>query len=281
MSFLKKCLSWGLDLLIPPHCAICETPLLEDEPSEIFCNECRQDILPQNGQFCCNCGSYFLVPTSLSLFAGSPPKEQCSACSSNNNVFSHLLTLGEYDGKLRDIVLQMKQQRDGFLGRVCTTFLFKQQGERFQRIGADLILPVPMHYTRRFLRGVNSPEFIAQTLSELLHIPYHTRVLQRQYATAPQFELNPDQRRLNVQNVFRLQPRIFAGCLLKKTTTFLAGKKILLVDDILTTGSTCNEIAQLLLHNGVSSVAVAVLARTRGVGLHEKDKVLREDKWKR
>lgn len=276
MSFLKQCLAWGLDLLLPPHCAICETPFSEEEPTEIFCNECRQDILPQNGQFCFKCGSYFQVPAPLSLFAGSPPKDHCSACSANTNAFSQLITLGEYDGMLRDIVLQMKQQQEGFLGRVCAAFLFKQQGERFQRIGADLILPVPMYYARRFLRGVNSPEFIAQTLSELLHIPYHTRILQRQSATAPQFELKPHQRQRNVKNVFRLQPHIFSGLFLKKTNSFLAGKKILLVDDILTTGSTCNEIARLLLQNGVSSVAVAVLARTRGVGPHNNSRVLRE-----
>jgi ComF family protein len=119
--------------------------------------------------------------------------------------------------------------------------------------GADLVVPVPMHWARRFQRGVNSPELMARELARFLGVEVGLRALARRRRTAPQADLSPRQRFRNVRDAFRV-----------RASYDIQGRSVLLVDDILTTGATSSEAARMLKEAGAARVVVAVLARAAG-----------------
>jgi len=135
------------------------------------------------------------------------------------------------------------------LGRL----LADQIQQRPDRAEFDVVLPVPMHWLRRLARGVNGPHLLAEVLAARLHLPLESRLLRCQRATRKQGTLMPTERRRNVRRAYRATPG-------RK----LAGARVLLVDDVMTTGATANEIARVLRRAGAASVSLAVLAR--GVG---------------
>jgi ComF family protein len=117
----------------------------------------------------------------------------------------------------------------------------------------DVVVPVPMHWTRRLWRGVNNPEVVSQRLAIALRLPYAPHLLVRSRSTEPQAFLSPDQRRKNVHDAFRAVKH-----------RDLQGARVLLVDDILTTGATASEAARVLKRAGAVFVGVVVIARAEG-----------------
>jgi predicted amidophosphoribosyltransferase len=107
-----------------------------------------------------------------------------------------------------------------------------------------------MHWLRRVVRGANSAETLGAVLARRLAAPSGVGCLARRRFTRPQSGLSPHARFLNVRGAFRLRPGID-----------LAEARVLLVDDVLTTGATCGEIAKLLRQAGAAATAVAVVAR--------------------
>jgi ComF family protein len=128
-----------------------------------------------------------------------------------------------------------------------------QLGARLAELRADVIVPVPMFWTRRLLRGVNSPEILAESLAGRLDLPVLRRVLVRTRNTLPQFSLPPSERFPNVRGAFRV-----------RRGYDLSGARVLLVDDVLTTGATSSEAARALRSAGAEAVLVAVAARAPG-----------------
>jgi ComF family protein len=120
-------------------------------------------------------------------------------------------------------------------------------------LGGELIVPVPMFWARRLARGTNSPEIVADCLGRSLGVPVGRRVLCRCRNTMPQAGLLPRERFRNVRGAFRVR----AGY-------HLDGRRVLLVDDILTTGATCSEAAKVLKQAGATLVAAVVVARAQG-----------------
>jgi predicted amidophosphoribosyltransferase len=117
----------------------------------------------------------------------------------------------------------------------------------------DLVAAVPMHWRRRLLRGTNSPEVLARHLARHLRIPLAVRMLVRGRNTLPQADLTPGERFQNVLGAFRLG----AGYDLR-------GARVVLVDDILTTGATCSEAAKVFKRAGAAMVVAVVAARAEG-----------------
>ena len=120
--------------------------------------------------------------------------------------------------------------------------------ERDMAVVPDCLVPTPMHGARRRRRGFNQAREIARVLSRRLSLPVDDRLLRRHKPTAYQYELRPEQRKKNVGGAFSLI----------KTMSY---KKIAVVDDILTTGATADELARLLKRHGAQHVQVWCLAR--------------------
>ena len=158
--------------------------------------------------------------------------------------------LGAYQEELRQAVLRLKRASGSTLASALARLFWKSRRDALRRFRTDLVVPVPMYWTRRLARGINSPDVLANELAARLRVPAEGQMLYRCRKTLPQANLPPKQRFHNVRGAFRLR----AGY-------DLHGARVLLVDDILTTGATSSEAAKMLKEAGASVVGVAVLAR--------------------
>jgi ComF family protein len=158
---------------------------------------------------------------------------------------------GEYEGRLREIVHAFKY--DGRRSLAAPLAAMMRDSGRDLLEAADAVVPVPLHPWRRLRRGFNQ----ADALAAHLRLPVW-RALWRTRATAPQADLDPAQRRRNVRRAFRVSP--FAR------TLPLRGARVLLVDDVRTTGATLEACARTLKAAGVREVAALTAARASGRG---------------
>jgi ComF family protein len=158
--------------------------------------------------------------------------------------------LGRYEQTLRDAVLRCKHPGEEPLMVALSRLLFTERGLELAALRPTCVIPIPMHWSRRLLRGVNSPEVVARVLAKKLSVPLRPRLLRRTRPTEKQANLTAWQRKRNVRRAFR-----------SRIAKMPAGARVLLVDDIMTTGATANEAARTLRRAGAEFIAVAVLAR--------------------
>jgi predicted amidophosphoribosyltransferase len=144
----------------------------------------------------------------------------------------------------------MKQQRGELVSVAIGRMIWERHQERLREVRRDVVVPVPMHWRRRWMHGTNSAAVLAEVLADGLHAHLATGLLRRLRHTPPQFSLPPSQRRANVRKAFAIRPGYH-----------LQQANVLLVDDILTTGATCCE-ALPLKRAGAARVMVAVAGRT-------------------
>lgn len=265
-----------LDLLCPASCVFCKTQIESEEKlsldSPLLCEKCKTAFVTPEGHFCRRCGGKRHFEESLDMIEAAnialdiarldessemdAPKIAfaCAQCRRTKFSFSHCITLGEYEKELKEAVLRSKNEKSGANIISATRLLFETREDLLKNQRFDLIVPVPMYYLRKFRRGVNAAEYMAEELSRLLKIPYSNCLVRRVRPTHKQTSIPPLERAKNVNGVFALS-RFAANP---------KGMRILLVDDILTTGATSNEISRLLLSAGAASVALAVIARAEG-----------------
>jgi ComF family protein len=148
----------------------------------------------------------------------------------------------------------MKRPADRPLAVALGEHLATHVAETFSSGTIDVVMPVPMHWSRRVWRGTNSAEVLATAIANRLGVPLTSQILVRRRRTIPQARLSPGRRRANVRGAFFVHPH-----------RDLAGAHVLVVDDILTTGATLNEAAKTLRKAGSADVSVAVLARAEGL----------------
>jgi len=147
----------------------------------------------------------------------------------------------------------MKVPAGRMLAEAMARLLFERRQVELRRLKPDFVLAVPLHWQRRLERGTNSAETLARSLSRHLGIPLAPRLVARWRNTLSQKELPPKARFHNVRGAFAI-----------RANYDLEGARALVVDDTLTTGATCSEIAWALKQSGAAMVAVAVLARAQG-----------------
>lgn len=162
--------------------------------------------------------------------------------------FERLITCFLYKDDIRKKVLEFKFSNKPFLGKIFAKSMVDILVEK--KITADLIIPVPMHYTKYYERGYNQSEILAKYISKELGIKYNTRVLKKIKKTRVQSTLNAIDRRNNVMNTYAV-----------KRKNKIYGKTILLIDDIYTTGATVNECSKVLKENDVGKIIVVTIAR--------------------
>jgi predicted amidophosphoribosyltransferase len=176
-------------------------------------------------------------------------RKSCHACDRTKFAFSEAIALGQYEGLLREWLLRMKDGHGDSLALAIADLAWQRQTDRLAALRPDVV--VPMHWRRRLARGTNSPAIMAERLAGHLSVPLANDLLRRTRHTAPQFSLPPSERSANVRNAFAVRPGYH-----------LQAARVLLVDDILTTGSTCSQAARALKRGGAAFVGVVVAART-------------------
>lgn len=211
-----------------------------------LCHECSRNLKPQTDPFCPCCG----VPVPGVIRETAPG--YCRDCRSQRFDFDRARAWGLYEGRLRELIRKFKFGEMTRLERPLAELLRECYQERFAEQRIDEILPVPLHRRRRRRRGFDQTELLVRRLSKETDFPW-SKSLRRIRSTAPQFGLSYRQRLRNVRGAFSLvSPKRFEG------------KTLLLVDDILTTGSTVNEISRLLKRRGrARAVFVLTVARVQ------------------
>jgi ComF family protein len=235
----------GVDLLYPPQCACCREELDAAEPEVDLCAECQKRLIPKVWIPCPRCGGPIEGPVS--------PKEGCASCRETAFHFDAVAAVGDYHTELRHVIARMKIEYGASLALAMGKLLAAERREMLKNLQPDLVLPIPMHWMHRIRRRVNNPELIARSVATALEISSRRGWLVRCKKTLTQSDLPPRQRFLNVRGAFRV-----------RHARKIQGRRIILVDDVLTTGATCSEAAKVLKQAGAAMVAVAVIARARG-----------------
>lgn len=241
-SRARRWLGLGLDLVYPPTCALCRCAI-ETSAEGLLCETCRAELVAGPAA-CPRCGSSGLAPG---------PAGGCVRCKDERFHFDGVVRLGPYAGPLRSAVLRIKKPSQRALAIALGDLLAVSHRPRMATLEPDAVVPIPMHWSRRMWRGTNSPETIGERLSRHLGIPSAPHLLARCRRTAPQASLSPTKRLANVRGAFRARRH-----------PDLPGARLLLVDDIMTTGATVNEAAKMLRQAGAAFIAIVVLARAEG-----------------
>lgn len=249
LLFVRSVLRAAWEFCYPAHCALCQKPIppFTDENADQsgFCQPCRAELWPHSERSCQQCGA----PVGPHL----EHQPNCQYCWRDRFAFETVIRLGVYSSTLQSACLRIKKPDGGFLARSCTRLLWQFASERLQACQADVIIPIPRDWRRRISRPHNPAETIAQELSRCLNVPVGRHILRKIRKTAIQSSLVPSERRRNLVKAFDVKP-----------DTRWQGRTVLLVDDILTTGTTAHEASRILKQAGVSRVIVAVLARGLG-----------------
>ena len=228
-----------LDVIYPPKCLVCGA-----EEAEPLCAACRGEVLPLHPPFCDRCG----VPVAAGRLV-------CPPCETGPEpYFAWSQAVGQYTGVLRTAIHRLKYESKGALARPLGELLSGAFDTSTPLISKcqqfDCVVPVPLHPSKLRSRGFNQAERIARVAAEQRAIPLDTAGLLRIRKTRTQTAFHATERRRNVEGIFDTQSPLYFD-----------GKSVLLIDDVMTTGSTVNECARVLRNAGAKRVAVLALAR--------------------
>jgi ComF family protein len=231
----------AIDILLPPRCLACETPV---ERQGLLCADCFPRHRFITAPMCARCG----VPFAHAGEAG--PGGLCAACLTQPPVFGRARAVWRYDAASRDVILPLKHadrtELAPALGRLMAT------AGRELLDGAELLAPVPLHYRRLVARRYNQAVLLARAVGRIAHVPVVPDLLRRVRATPSLGDLGAAARAAVLAGTIAVASRHRAR---------LAGRRVVLIDDVLTSGATANECAGVLLTAGAAAVDVLAVAR--------------------
>jgi ComF family protein len=174
----------------------------------------------------------------------------CPACQEKSFAFDGVFRMAPYDGLLREVLLRMKHWSGEELTEVIGSLWARQLARRVAPLHPDIVVPVPLHWTRRWWRGFNQSAVLAECLAKELDVPLGERVLHRIRRTKQQkLQSTSASRSDNVRQAFQARAGVD-----------LAEKTVLLVDDVMTSGATASESARALRTHRPKAIFVAVVA---------------------
>lgn len=237
----------ALDLLYPALCPVCGARLGTGRRDPL-CGACWSAI-PRIAPPCCAvCGvPFFTLEAAGRLAAGDGHPALCGACATSPPPYDYARAAGIYAGVLREALHALKFHQRRALARPLADLVLEQwRAAPAGRIEA--LVPVPLAPARERERGFNQAALLAERLASGLHAPVRPTWLRRLRPTRPQSELTAAQRVDNVRGAFRAEGAV-------------AGRDVVVVDDILTTGATAAECARALKAAGARTVGVLAVAR--------------------
>jgi ComF family protein len=238
-ELVRGALGWAF----PAACLVCDTPERESPLTHGLCAACFEAVTTDRHARCPRCAQTVGPHTDTS--------DGCSECRTQSFAFDRAVRLGEYDGRLSDAVLRLKHLNGEGLADLLGRTFAQCRGSELRTAGFDLVTAIPLHWWRRWERGYNQSEAVARELAAGIGVPF-ARVLRRVRYTPQQVQPSREARRANVKGAFRV-----------RHGASVSGKAVLLVDDVMTTGSTLHETARVLRDGGAVRVSVAVLARRK------------------
>ena len=229
-------MDWRDDIVKNPFriCPFCESPTAQDD---FLCEKCRKKVQSYNKlPKCPLCGKPMDTPGI------------CKNCEEKTPSFDLAIACRGYHGSFKEALLSYKFKGDFFRAKGFA----KLMAEAFLKLGvtADLMVSVPTTPIALFKRGYNSATELAFPLQKQLKIPFYPALFQKKWFAKEQVSLPKEERLNNVKGTFWISRRY---------QNKMKGKRILLVDDVITTGATANELSKLLKQNGAGAVYVVTL----------------------
>src|SRR5205823_9960416 len=226
-------------LLYPPACTICTAMVGSDD---YLCEECKAKTTRIIPPFCGKCSEPFEGAITGTFI--------CANCAHRTIHFDAAVAAYRSRGIVREIVHDFKYGRQIHLRHIVARWLYAAlDDERLREHRFDIIVPVPLHPTRQRERGFNQASLLAESLSAQISTPAKP-LLERIRYTTTQTALDRAERMENLHNAFHL-----------RKNADVRGLRVLLIDDVLTTGSTLSECARVLKRAGATSVHAATAAR--------------------
>lgn len=238
MNFFKKI----LEIFFPSHCVSCEEIISKDA---LFCSDCWQKLQFITEPKCEIC-SY---PFEVEIKFQSP---QCARCLAKRPFYDSSITIFRYNDIIRKAISDLKYNDQIFLAKKFAKILSQKAASKID--DCDLIVAVPLHALRLRKRKFNQAVFLAKNLQKFFpHLKFFPDFLFRTKNTTPQVELRSKQRATNLKRAFLLN---------KKYLEEVKNKKILLIDDVMTTGATLDNCAKELKRKGAREIVVLTIAKT-------------------
>ena len=229
----------AVSLLYPATCAICRKHV---RAGEYLCDSCEAKIVRIVPPFCATCSE----PFDGSIDAAFT----CANCAHRSIYFTSAVAAYRGSGVVRDVIHEFKYNRRIHLRHLVARWLRAAlDDERLRDHRFDLVVPVPLHPARQRERGFNQAGLLAELLSAQTSIPCRPLLKRIRYTTT-QTALDRSERIENLHNAFRL-----------RKNADVRGLRVLLIDDVLTTGSTLSECARVLKRAGATSIYAATAAR--------------------
>ncbi|MDI6756753.1 MAG: ComF family protein [Endomicrobiia bacterium] len=273
---MRQSAAFALDFVFPMTCASC-SEWTGDEGLRV-CRECSSKIkiLAESVPICSKCGKPIALSDGLEY--NSPHKNSsavCLRCSVTGDILYDNVFVPEenslrekgvrynasaycgvraaavYDGILSELIIKFKYQNAERLAAFFASLLFEAYGRYPEISSPDVVAPVPLHPFRRFTRGYNQSDLIARGFARMSGLNYRESLLRRAYSTPQQAKLSAAERRKNVAGAFAVG---------RRSLDSVKGKKILIIDDVMTTGSTLDACARALMDAGAAEVFCLVVA---------------------
>jgi len=238
------------NLLYPPACLVCHRPLradtdearAPDHAEALLCAPCRAGVEPLMPPLCRHCG--------LSLSGAYDADMECRECRSRPFAFAQARAAFVYRSTVREAIHAFKYHERHRLGRWLATAMAQTARAAWPPSTIDVVVPVPMHRLKRWMKGFNPAATLAEQVAATLDRPYRPAELVRTRWTRSQTRLAPRQRLRNVAGAFRSR------------ANDVDGATVLLVDDVFTTGATIHACATALRDVGAHTVLALTAAAT-------------------
>lgn len=222
-----------------------------------LCGGCGSEVRDEDGHLCWNCMRRlpYIVHPFCSI-CGDPVDGRvdelfvCHACSERRPCFDRARSAVRYRDVVQELLRRFKYRHGFWIANDLSRLLQSCVESHFDVSLIDAVAFVPLYPTRRHQRGFNQAELLAWLLARRLRKPLIKKALVRVRPTATQTRLTAQERALNVRNAFKI-----------RNARSFSGKRLLLVDDVMTTGATVNECSRMLKAGGATEVWVATVAR--------------------
>ncbi len=237
MQYLDRIFNEMTDLIYPRRCPLCDRVLGRDEQKKLICSECENKPVYIHSPYCLKCGKQLTDPN----------EEFCMDCRKRSHSFVRGVALYDYSS------IRVSMYRFKYSGRAEYAEFYGREigsvfGGLFRKWGIEAIVPVPMYAGKERMRGYNQAEKLAESIGRESGIPVFRRLVKRVKNTKPMKLLGVGERAANLKNAFII------------ASNDVKFNKVLLVDDIFTTGATIDAVAEVLMDAGVSYVYFAALS---------------------
>jgi ComF family protein len=236
LSIAKKYVLILKNLLFPARCDLCGAFI----ESSGLCVDCWNKISWISEPKCKICG----IPFEIDI------DSVCALCLSKKQYFDKIVSVFKYDEFSKEIIAKFKYYDATNLSRIFAQWIVRVAEKEIS--DSDLVITVPTHFVKRLRRKYNQSELLAIEICKITEKPYEPRVLKKAKHNRPQEGLSSSEREKNVTNTFFVNEK-YVGA--------INNKNLILVDDVVTTGSTANECCKALKKHGAKSITIVTAAR--------------------